>query len=82
MSSPGTSLEATEEQRHWTDKRTQATGRRTAKQRFQEVLEEGHAAAGFTICVALSVGLILGFACPRDHNIPGAPYLNVQERVP
>jgi hypothetical protein len=39
--------------------------------KFQSVLEEGHAAAGTTLFLAVSCGLLLGFALPTDPNIPG-----------
>ena len=39
--------------------------------KFQAVLEEGHAAAGTTLCLAVSCGLLLGFLLPKDPSIPG-----------
>ncbi|CAL8470528.1 g10070 [Coccomyxa elongata] len=47
-------------------------GRSSAWQlaRFQAVLEEGHAAAGFTILISVLMGLVLGFAVATDKNLP------------
>jgi hypothetical protein len=63
--------EPLEQQRLILNKAPEPSSSKTAKRRFQDVLEEGHAAAGITIFIAVSVGLLLGFTLPTDRSIPG-----------
>ena len=38
---------------------------------LKDVLEEGHAAAGLTLVIAITTGLTLGLCLPKDQSIPG-----------
>jgi len=64
--------EASEQQEQLLAKDEPLEHKQTKLSRFKAILEEGHAAAGVTISVALVVGLVLGFILPTDKTIPGA----------
>lgn len=68
--------EASEQQEQLLAKDEPLEQKHTKLSRFKAILEEGHAAAGVTITVALIVGSILGFALPTDKTIPGASALH------